>query len=427
MASETIIVKLVWVDEADKQVGVRVSQDGRTQDISVEDLPQLRRKLDNAVVTSYGVRGKSGVTLEHRPLTRQTGAQVTTYTLMHGNDEVLIVYPDTGSVTTIDDKLRPWALSGLVLTASIFMDWLNRRVDNLSRTYMNCVYIARKVGRDREKILRDSCAISVIDNYWVKRSDVKTSWSELKRKRDKNTKLANTALTGQITDSPFDKLVDDTTSLFTLKGAFPKAALKGFILKKGSNAEYEVVASQLGDALGISVAKSTKRESIVACQIFTSEFVSMAHAYDFLHLTDYRAEIDNDEHRAVYDYFSRHNQDDVVRQLERLYIFNYLAANVDLHYENFGFLYDSRTTEVTGVAPAYDFNSAFGAWPDVKAYYAWIVNNLPSFIRRHPAILEKLQSSEFLQIVDGLTDLTQEQKDSLLARANYLTEIMGGD
>jgi hypothetical protein len=206
-----IKVKIVWVDENQKQAGVRIIFGVREQDLSVRELQNFRGKISNAHVTDYGVRAKAGVNLPKKLLSRQTNRTVETYALMHTNNIVCRVFVNQNKVEIINAKMLPLELRFKNFNAAKFLEWLNRRIDNLSRTYMNKVYIVRKVGRDREKILRDSCAVSITDNYWIKRSDVDTSWEELKIKRDCSLELANTALTGEIKNMSFVEAVEDTT------------------------------------------------------------------------------------------------------------------------------------------------------------------------------------------------------------------------
>ena len=443
--SSQIKVELIWIDNG-KQVGAKLffsGQPERTADISMQEIREnYKGKINNADVMPYGLRGKPGVQLKHEQSKRNTGHPIATYTLMHAKDIVCRVYPIENRIEIVAGEYLPFALTGLKatldgsyyldgsilldgkgqLTVTVFEQWLTARIDNLSRTYMNRVYIARKVGRDREKILRDSCAVSIIDNFWIKRSDVDFSWEELRRKRDKNLDLVTIALTGNSPKPPdFRKAEEDTTSLFALKGAFPKAVYEGALLKKDNNAEYEAVAYQLGSILGVSVAKAVRVNGMVECELFTSEAVSMAHARDLLQFTDY--ETSKDEHKALYDYFKQQGREDVVRQLERLYIFNYLVENTDFHYENFGFLYDSVSFKITAVAPAYDFNSAFGGFNDISVFYVWIFDSLPLFMRNHADLKERLMNLEFLDALKNMADLTLEQIKCVQARADYLCSL----
>jgi len=423
VAKNEIRVVHIWVDDDRKQAGARLAFNGGTRrnlDVSIQELQQYQGKLNNAGVMTYGVRAKAGHKFSRKKLERKTGKPIATYTLMHADAEVCRVYTVQNNIEMTDAALLPFYLTGETLTVIRFLEWLNYRIDNLSRTYMNRVYILRKVGRDRERILRDSCAISITDNYWVRRSDVETTWQELKIRRDTDKELANTALTGEISEAQYKNAVNDATSLYTIKGAFPKGVLCEFILKKDNNAEYEAVASKLGSVLGISVAEAEKQaDGVVCCRIFTNEAVSMVHARDLLHLTDYETDVGDDQHRAIYDYFDQQNRPDLMWQLERLYIFNYLVINLDFHYENFGFLYDSSTFEILNVAPAYDFNSAFAEYSDVNIFYEWITERLALFLRDHPDIAEQLQSKEFSTALSE-ADLTNEQKQCVRLRAEYI-------
>jgi hypothetical protein len=423
MSKNEVRVEHIWVDDDRKQAGVRLAFNGgsgRTLDVSVQELQQYKGKLNNADVMHYGIRAKSGYKFSRKKLERRTGKPIATYVLMHADAEVCSVYTVQNNIEMTNATLLPFYLTGDELTVIRFLEWLNYRIDNLSRTYMNRVYILRKVGRDREKILRDSCAISITDDYWVRRSDADTTWQELRIKRDMDKELANTALTGEISEEQYKNAMDDATSLYTIKGAFPKGILHEFILKKDNNAEYEVAASKLGYVLGISVAEAEKQnDGVVGCRIFTNETVSMVHARDLLHLTDYDTEVGDDWHRAVYEYFAGQGRNDIVRQLERLYIFNYLVINLDFHYENFGFLYCSDTFDILAVAPAYDFNSAFAEYQDTSVFYEWIMARLAAFMCNHPDVKSQLQSKEFADALPA-SGLTSEQMRCVRLRAEYL-------
>jgi len=344
------------------------------------------------------------------------------YILMHAEAEVCRLYKNENTVEIMNEGLLPFALRGGDVTVADFIEWLSLRTNNISRTYMNMVYSVRKVlGRDPDAVIADSCAISIIDNYWVQRPGVKATWNDLVRRRDIDLDLVNTALSGKYSAKAFKKAVDDTTTLFTIKGAFPKAVYEGYILKKDCNAEYEAAAFCLGDAIGVTVAEAVKRDGgIVACRLFTSGSVSLVHAGELRRR--FKLILDN-IHEEIYQYFVMQGRADITRQLERLYIFNYLVINTDFHDENFGFLYDSNSFDILSVAPAYDFNSAFIELDDVTAYYEWIVRQLPAFMRNHSDIKGRLMSTEFLNTLDSLPDLTPEQKNCVRMRAEFICRV----
>jgi hypothetical protein len=422
----TTTIECIWTDEAGNIVGARINlgaESKRPLDIPLLELQRYAGKLENADVIDNTIKAKPGFILPTLPLSRKTEWEVTTYTLMHGDEAVCVINRGANVIEVLLPDKLPFSLRGLSFDVLDFMRWLDYRLDNLSRTYMNKVYIVRKVGRDRERILRDSCAISLIDNFWVKRSDVNTSWAELCATRDKNVALANTALTGQITEKQYKSAITDTTSLFTVKGAFNKGILDGFILKQGNNAEYEYVAAQLGAAAGINTAAAVMQsDGIVGCRIFTTHNRTMVHARDLLHFTDYVPETD-DQHRAIHSYFIGMGRTDIARSLERVYLFHYLTINLDFHEENFGILYDSDNFDFLDAAPGYDFNSAFAEISDPTVYYAWIVEQLPQFVKNHPDIISKLNNGDFRKALESQSYLSETQRDCVMNRVEYLNRL----
>lgn len=148
----------------------------------------------------------------------------------------------------------------------------------------------------------------------------------------------------------------------------------------------------------------------------------MVHARELIHLTDYDEHREDDYHRAIYDYFRELERPDIVLQLERLFIFNYLVLNMDFHDENFGILYDNNLRFISS-SPGYDYNSAFGEYEDTKFYYKWIFNNLQRFIKDHEDVKNRLQSKEFHKVLNSIKELNDNQKKIIKERAEYLISI----
>jgi hypothetical protein len=430
----------VWVDENNKQVGARLFVDGKPKDFTLKELHKnFKGSLSNALITDKGLRGKKGVHLKRRLSERNTDkGKPLLYTLMHKDTVVFEVYQEC--VTIKDSSKIPFELRNILLKKTdtmgeiykvvSFYRWLEDRVNHLSREYMNKVYIKRKVGRDRERILKDSCAVSVTDNFWVLRSDLKTSWSELREVLDTSLSLVNTALTGDIEYKGFDKTEKDTTSIFSIKGFFPKAIHKGVLLKQGYTAEYEVLAMEIANYLGILVAQSYYKENgVVASKLFTSSEKSLVHAKELLIYLGYTRpdeSISNDDevHEIVYNYFKSIRRTDITRDLERLYLLTYIIGNEDLHEENFGFLYsntrfENGTFKILEVSPAYDFNNAFSI-STTYSPYKWIAENANYFLSNNKDIEERLSSSKFKKLVENLKHLNDKEKKAILIRVSKL-------
>ena len=344
-----------------------------------------------------------------------------TYYLYHKYDLVLEV--SRGQVIVEDATKLPFDLRhDKIVTYEHWLSWLKRRIHTISRTYLNQLYKQRRLGRGHVEVINDSAAIASTDLFWVTRPHLTHSWDTLQQLRDESEATVRASLNGEVDLEEMNKIIKygatDHTSTLTVKGAFPKAVYKGNILKKGSNAHYEEMTYKLGYRLGFDVAHAEMCDKeTVACEIFTTEKISMTHALEYLY--PFNPITMEDIYERALEAFR--NRPDIYQQLERLFLLNYLVANFDLHGENFGFLYDSDTFEILKLAPAYDFNSAYDFQEDELAYDAYIVKMLPEFINHNLELLPKLQEIE--QHLEEISYLTSEQKKQMIKRANYLVSL----
>lgn len=258
--------------------------------------------------------------------------------------------------------------------------------------YFQELYRQRKIGRSRDEVIADSAAISPVDNFWVTKEGLNHTWESLQAKRDVSYETSMTTLKNQLNPKDQEKAFkgekDDYLSVFTIKGNFAKAVYNGYILKKDNYAEYEVSAYNLAKSLGISCAVAEMREdSIVYLENFTHNTgKSMVHASELLYDLFSHAQNDNQfelAYRLAGENYS------FVKALDRLLILSYLVANMDLHEDNFGFLYDTNTFDVVELAPAFDFNSAFRVYEDPTLCYRYVMDNLKEMLDRNPDILER--------------------------------------
>ena len=342
------------------------------------------------------------------------------HTLMHKNEIVLEV-TEEGKVTVINEAKIPFDFRHYgTITYEHWLNWMKRRFSTLTRTYMSQLYKQRRVGRSNEAIIQDSGGISPVDLFWIQTKNTTHTWDSLQIMRDEKLSTAKVSLTGELDKSYniFREKPKDHISIFTTKGAFPKAILQGHLLKKGDNAEYEVSAYKLGYRLGVNVAKAEMGdEGIVACELFTDGKKSLAHMIEFVY--PFNENSSDTVHADAYKKLS-HNKS-FKQQLEVLYMFNYLVTNTDMHEENFGVLYDTETFEVTEVAPAFDFNSAFEVWGDNSVFYEWVYDNLSTFVNNNYKFVGRLESIN--EILQEVPYLTSEQKQSVADRARYLLSL----
>jgi len=322
--------------------------------------------------------------------------KISKYTIMYEETPVTLFDRKADTVTVYEPKYLPFALRGLDIIRPVdAFEWITDRIDNAQRTYMNMVYIARKVGRDRDKMIKDSSGISFTDNFWLKTSDTGHTWNELSSLRDKSRELSLYALTGK-TDNP-SELLKGHTSLFTTKGFFTKAVIGENLVKLREDAILEYPAFLFGEQIGVSVAKCELDGEFVNIRLFTNNDTSLVHAAELKHF------FDTDE--EIYNEFVKLDRKDIAGQIERMYIFNYLIGNPDMHDENTGVLYDAKTFEFISLAPCYDHNIAFNKeFMGVSHATKGRSSLLPldewskRFINNHPDIVGKLKTVDYTEI-----------------------------
>ncbi len=344
-------------------------------------------------------------------------SKVSKYTIMYKDLEVVTLDLKTDKVTLHNKSLLPFALRGKeVLLATAVSGWITNRVSNLHRTYMNVVYIARGVGRDTNNIIKDSVGISFIDNYWIKTTDVKTSWDELQSMRDINNELSIVALTGKL-DATLD-LTTGLTSLFATKGYFSKGVLGGYLVKRREDAVLEYPAYLIAKQLGIDVSECSLDGNYVKIKIFTNYDTSLVHASELIEYFDTEDELYN--YIAKIDFL-----EGITEQMQRMFIFNYIIGNPDLHNENYGVLYNNEF-ELIKLAPLYDHNVAFqegfnGASRTTIGSSALLPLDLITnqFIGYHDDIVDGLKQLDLTEVNTFLTDV---QKSELIQRIENVLE-----
>jgi len=373
--------------------------------------------------------------------------KVNTYVLMHEDDVVAIAKRKEKSLEIVLKDKMPFGLRDENIDCYSVLDWVKNRVSNLSRTYMHEVCEVRKIGKDAESIIRDSCGISIIDKFWIKTSDINVTWSDLKKSRDDNVMLNKVALTGKITKLEWDEATEGTTSLFAVKGRFPKAIAKDKMLKCYGFQEREWIATKIGECLGIPVQKSRMKspslngykdvngvldkekvsssdlrkypldDFLVEIDIFTTDELSLVHAREMGYYDKHGEDFYTGNHRNI---FYDHLSEPMKRSFEKIIILNWLISNSDMHDENYGYLYNSDTFEIVDVTPSFDHNKAeFGEIVNEIDISKIVIPNL----KYHQDIIYKIKNGYVDTVLEDVKEwLLPEHKLYVKELGNKLIE-----
>ena len=206
-----------------------------------------------------------------------------------------------------------------------------------------------------EDLLDFTGGFSLIDDFWIKRSDDKAkSWDECNLfKNGISEEISELAFTGEGTHN----ITGFTRSPeFTTDGHVSKAwrEIDGIIYLykaglpwKGQYASEqfsEYYAAQVAEILGLSYVKYSldmwMGQVCSVCELFTSEDVSYISARSlFLDMNDYIQSLDRDSSQY--------------QELADTLLFDALTVNIR-HLGNFGFIQDNTTLEIVGLAPIFD-------------------------------------------------------------------------
>lgn len=269
---------------------------------------------------------------------------------MYRDSVVLTLNVSDNKVIIHNKNFIPLNLRGRQqIIAESIKHWIDKRISNIDRTYMDLVCIARGAGRDSDKIIKDSYGISFTDQYWIVTSDDNVAWQKLHELQDTNTALNDVALSGKL-DLALD-LKSGYTTLFSNKGYFPKAVYNGWLYKRKEDSLIEYPAYLIGKHLGISISEVKILDKYIGIKLFTSDKFSLIHASE---LKEYYNSDDE-----LYNIIYAIGRTDIAFQMQRMFIYNFIIGNPDLHEDNYGCIYDADTFDIISLSPCYDHNVAF--------------------------------------------------------------------
>lgn len=203
-----------------------------------------------------------------------------------------------------------------------------------------------------------SHALSLVDTFWVKRTDSTLSWKNVSLYTHPfNEVIAKTAFEGGL----HGRQLSTTSPEYGTDGSFAKCWIREGerirMLKRGSSGARnaglepysEFYASQLvkiftDEFVDYGLRMHNKRICSV-CDLFTSEdygYLPYA-AVDPASLT-------------LKDVLRKMKEFGLEEKVKRMFVIDAVILNEDRHKNNFGFIVDNRTQEVVGMAPLFDHN-----------------------------------------------------------------------
>jgi hypothetical protein len=222
------------------------------------------------------------------------------------------------------------------------------------------------VNSNRELLIKN-LGLGLVDHYWIKDDNENRNWNEVNYFENEFTDNGDDIFLGEYEINTSQEHTPNNVS----SGMLPK---KWIIksgeryLMKGSEGAYhqepfnEHIVSNYLDILNINHVKYELIEyknypySLCKNMLNNDEELISAVYVDKVKTKD--KYISNFEHYInCCEYLGLKN--DVREELEKMITIDYLAANTDRHWSNFGIIRNARTLQSTRIAPLFDNGAAF--------------------------------------------------------------------
>ncbi|MBR4347013.1 MAG: HipA domain-containing protein [Oscillospiraceae bacterium] len=301
------------------------------------------------------------------------------YTLMHRNICVadIGIDEDTGVISRIGDAYAKDHLPlGTVhimqhreiVDKAVLNKWWTGRSIPASRAGISDALEALGIY-NTEMLLTKCLGLSLSDHYWVKPSGSDMTWESVNFfDNDFSDDMGDVLFGSSVKSVNFNYSSPDNTSDGNLQKRWKIADGKRCLMKSGTlpfrqEPFNEVIASLILERLGIEHIPYTLSwmddKPYSVCNNFvtkTSELISAARVMQIRPKA-------NDENGYLYLVnICKSFGINIVPMLDRMIVFDYIIANEDRHYGNFGLLRDPETLEWIGAAPIFDNGTSL--WHD---------------------------------------------------------------
>lgn len=219
-----------------------------------------------------------------------------------------------------------------------------------------------------EELLNKSYALSLSDQYWLKEENSNVKWQDinfftndfeyeayLEASLDSSSNLTTS------TDKAILRSPNNTTDGMLQKGWIiengKRILVKGTYTSSREEPFNEWLASQISKRLGFNycnyfVEWTDKTKLISKCENFVSEDEEIISAYDVFKSEKKTNNIN--DYEFYIQTLEKHNVPNARKNVEDMFILDYLMLNTDRHLKNFGVIRNVNTLEWVRTTPIFD-------------------------------------------------------------------------
>ncbi|MBQ2988800.1 MAG: excisionase [Clostridia bacterium] len=277
-------------------------------------------------------------------------------------------------------------------------------------------------GAETPAVLSMRChGLSLSDAYWIKAERSEMRWEDVNFfRRPFSDDVGDVLFGARKSDHPLDLVSPDNTTDGFLKKRWIVKEGKRYLMKGGSypfflQPFYEVVASEIMARLKLPHVPYTliwsEGKPYSLCEDFLDENTELIPAWRVM-MTQKKS-----NGTSVYQHFVNCCESlgigNVTAFLDRMITLDYIIANEDRHFNNFGLLRNAETLAWLGMAPIYDSGSCLGydkSPADIRLEKGIICK---PFKNHHTEQLRLVQSFDWLDL-SGLDGIEYAIKEILL-------------
>ena len=317
-----------------------------------------------------------------------TGKDKMTYTLKHKNINVLsFSFNEDDSVLTVEKIFNGKHLPIGILNnenlslSTALTKWWNHRTIPASRNLLENGLKILKINAPTE-LLKKSLGLSLTDQYWICPENADLEWHKINYYENSFSDSVAKALFDNDRTLESKKDINlfspDNSSdgvqrkKWAIKKDGTRVLIKGGDVFSPQNAFNEVIASEIFERLCIPHAEYRILEDQEK-HVFYSETPNFTdEKTEFVNASHIIESFKADENKNPYDHFIYACKNMGIKRelfekdLNAMFLVDFMIENRDRHFRNFGFLRDSETLEWKGLAPIFDSeNSLFEGLADV--------------------------------------------------------------
>ena len=253
------------------------------------------------------------------------------------------------------------------LNTNNLTEWWNNRSIPLSRSGIRNALNDLDINSTQILLLR-CCGLSLSDQYWIKSREDDISWEDINFfDNDFSNDVGDILFGDQTNKNDLNLSSPDNTSVGNLKKRWRISNGNRILIKGGSNPfrqepYNEVAASLIAAILEIPCVNYSlvydKDYPYCQCPDFIDKNNDFVPAYQIIKT------LKKNNSDSAYTHFIKCAEHlgikNVIDYVNKMLVFDFIIANEDRHYNNFGFIRNTDTLSFEDISPLFDNGASFG-------------------------------------------------------------------